>query len=193
MVENAFQIRSSAAAAVFSDSRRRRLILEFAKGPCSMSEMSAATGMPLSLLSYHVRRLQGLGLLRFVRAQARGGRPIKFYEAVAKAFFVPADLASEPPSHEMTKALRTALDQAEIQSGGAGMLYFLDAERRPRMRRLAGATSRSAEFWRRLALTHDEARELAAEMEALLGRYGMRARASAKQYLVLCALAPWKD
>jgi DNA-binding transcriptional ArsR family regulator len=190
VVEDAFPIERPEAAAVFSDARRRRLILEFAKGPRTMTEMSAATGMQLSLLHYHVRRLQDLGLLRFVRAEARAGSAIKFYEAVAKAFFVPSHLARDRPSHGLTKELRAALERVEMESDQLGTLYFVDGDRGPRMRHIGGLAGSAAAHLRVLNLTDTKAAELADEMAALLARYEGATGTPMKAYLAVCAIAP---
>jgi DNA-binding transcriptional ArsR family regulator len=190
VAEAALQIDRPDAAAVFSDPRRRRLILEFAKGPKTMKEMSAATGMQLSLLNYHVRRLQELGLLRFVRAEPRAGAAIKFYEAVARAFFVPSYLASNRPSHQLTNELRAALERAEMESNHVGTLYFLDGERGPRIRHVGGLAGNAAAHLRVLRLTDAGALALAGDMATLLAKYEGDGGASAKPFLAVCALAP---
>ena len=190
MAEGAVQIDRPEVAAVFFDPRRRRLVLEFAKGPRTMKEMSAATGMQLSLLNYHVRRLQELGLVRFVRAEPRAGTPVKFYEAVAKAFFVPSYLAPTRPSHEVTRVLRTALERAEMESDHAGTLYFLDGERGPRIRHVDGLAGSAAVHLRVLQLTDASGRALAKEMAILLAKYERDGGTSAKPFLAVCAVAP---
>ncbi len=190
MAEDPFQVVRPDAAAVFSDGRGRRLILEFAKGPRSLMDMSAATGMQLSLLSYHVKRLQALGLLRLVRVEARAGSPIKYYEAVAKAFFVPSYLMADRPSRELIKELRTALEKAEMESDHAGALYFLDGDRGPRMRHVDGLASRAAAYLRVLNLSDEDALALAGEMSNLLTKYERDNGRSTRPFLTVCALAP---
>ena len=189
VIEDAFQIKEPDAAAVFFDARKRRLILEFARGPRNMQEMSAATGMQLSLLNYHVRRLQELGLLRLVRTKARAGSPIKFYEAVAKAFFVPSYLAPDRPSHYLTNELRAALERAELESDHLGTVYFVDGDRGLRMRHIGGLAGCAAAHLRILKLTDSKALELSRDMAALLAKYEGGTGTSLRPFLTVCAVA----
>lgn len=179
-------VRSKEAAAVFADGRRR-LVFELARGERSLKELSDVTGMSLPLLTYHVRRLVALGLAREQRKAPRAGRPVRLYRAVAAAFFVPAALAP-PPGERLTAELSAALDDTRRADADGGIYYFLDQER-PVMRRVAARNGPpTLDLWRMMTLSEADARDLAAELEAVIARYGDRTRG--KSYLVRAALAP---
>lgn len=183
---NAFTVRSEKAAAVFSD-QRRRLVFELARSERALKDLADATGMSLPLLTYHVRRLIALGLVREQRKTRRAGRPVRLYRAVAEAFFVPAALAP-PPDEHLSAELGTALAETRENHSDGGVYYFLD-QGRPVMRRAAARKGPPAlDLWRMAALSEADARELASEMERLLARYTGGARG--KTYLIRVAMAP---
>ncbi len=105
-------IRTAKAAAVFANPRRRRMVLVLAARDLSLSELSAATDMPLNLLHHHMRTLLELDLVRVCRVRARPGRPVKIYRAVAPSFFVPAELVGAPPGGAQSTRLRAALERS---------------------------------------------------------------------------------
>lgn len=183
---DAFTVRTEKAAAVFAD-QRRRLVFELARGERALKELADATGMSLPLLTYHVRRLVALGLVREQRKKPRAGRPVRLYRAVAAAFFVPAALAP-PPDEHLAAELGAALAETRQDDAGGGVYYFLD-QGRPIMRRVAAKKGPPAlDLWRMAALSEADARELASELEKLLARYGGGGRG--KPYLIRVAMAP---
>src|SRR5688500_17585725 len=91
----AFRIGSPDAAAVFLDPKRRRILVQFLGRERSMADVGRALAMPLNRLTHHVGTFLRLGLLMVVREQARAGRPIRFYRAVADSFLVPGALMRE--------------------------------------------------------------------------------------------------
>lgn len=183
---DAFIVRTEKAAAVFAD-QRRRLVFDLARGDRSLKDLADATGMSLPLLTYHVRRLVALGLVREQRMTRRAGRPVRRYRAVAAAFFVPAALAP-PPDEPLSAELSAALTEVRHGDSDGGVYYFLD-QGRPVMRRVAARKGPPAlDVWRMATLSDADARELAAEFEKLLARFGGGARG--KPYLIRAALAP---
>lgn len=183
---DAFVVRTEKAAAVFKD-HRRRLVLELVRGERSLKDLADITGMSLALLTYHVRRLVALGLVREHRKKPRAGRPVRMYRAVAPAFFVPAALAP-PPDAQLAADLTNALRDARQGDTDGGVYYFLDRGR-PAMRLAAGRKGPPAlDLWRMMTLSEAEARELTLELEKLLARFGGGTRG--KSYLVHAALAP---
>ena len=183
---NAFVVRTEKAAAVFTD-HRRRLVLELVRGERSLKNLADITGMSLALLTYHVRRLVALGLVREHRKKPRAGRPVRMYRAVAPAFFVPAALAP-PPDTQLAADFTNALRDARQGDTGGGVYYFLD-QGRPAMRLTAARKGPPVlDLWRMMTLSDAEARELTLELEKLLARFSGGTRG--KSYLVHAALAP---
>ncbi len=71
------------------DSERRNALGAFMHGACSITQAANRLGWPLKTVHDRVRTLESLGLLRVKHLEARQGRPIKHYEAIADGFFVP--------------------------------------------------------------------------------------------------------
>lgn len=154
-----------------------------------MKQLVAATGMEFNLLSYYLKRLCGMGLVRILREEPRNGRATKLYEAVAASFFVPSHLAAEHPFRSMALELQDCLDQAALRQARTGTMYSVDAKLGPRIQAIVRNDSSSSEHWRVLRLSESQARQLGHEMEALLTRYGTMSKASGGAWLAHCAVA----
>src|SRR5438270_7767765 len=87
-----FEITEPRAAAAFAAAPTRGILFALMKRDLSLSDLRSLSGMSLSLLHYHIKRLQNLGLVRETVAEPRAGRPIKFYRAVAHQFHVPGSV-----------------------------------------------------------------------------------------------------
>jgi hypothetical protein len=189
MVEVA-RIADSGAAAVFRSSRQRGILLALIDRERSLSELATATGAPLNLLHHHLQKLLRLGLVKIARTEKRAGAPIKHYRAVARSFFVPAELMGAEPGVELTSVLRERLEQS-LAGSIRGAMYSQD-ESGPRMRlvREAGRRPVASELWLRLRLSDKDAAALAEEIRQLLHRFHARRGSSRRSYLVHAALAP---
>jgi hypothetical protein len=147
-------------------------------------------GLPLARVHYHARRLAGLGLLRVVRSQKRGGRPIRIYRASASAYFVPLALLPARPQPELDDALRASLERDRAASS-AGLIVAAGAEGRITVRHVGGAGD-ALNVWLSLPLTAAQARTLREELRALLERFAAAATRgrSHRPYILHAALAP---
>jgi DNA-binding transcriptional ArsR family regulator len=178
-------------AAALVDPVRRRILTAFIGRERSLSEAAGALAMPLNRLAYHVGALVRLGLVRVEREQKRAGRPIRFYRAVADHFLVPAAALPRRPGAGLAAELRAALDGADQLAGGNDMVLTIDGGGRPIMTRHGAETAADAcEYWRVLTLSLSEAQALAAELGALLRRYGSKPGKGKRTYLAHAALAP---
>lgn len=183
-------IENERAAAAFSNTRVRALILHLVGDERSLTQLRPITGMGLSLLSYHVQKLLRLGLVKITREWARGGRPVKFYRATARSFFVSSHLCQVLPGDHLSIELRASLERARRSNQSEGMLYSYEPGVGPRMRRLTdGASANATEIWSVLKLSTGQAGKLAEEMRALIARYEA-GPGTGVGYLVHAALAP---
>lgn len=189
-MREAIKIDDPRAADVFRAARQRSILLSLLDEDRSLSELSRLTDTPLNLLHHHLRKLLRLGLVRMTHQKRRAGAPIKFYRAVARRFFVPAELMGALPDTELTARLRARLSES-LAGALDGVLFFSDAGR-PRMRlvKAAGARGAATEMWLELRLSSAEAALLAAELRALLHRFESRSKSSHRRWLVHAALAP---
>ena len=159
------------AAAAFGSAPTRAMIFELMKGERSLSELRDGLGMSLSLLHYHVGRLQQLGLVTVSAVKPRSGRAIKTYRAVATEFRVPGSVARRSTGIGLRDELSAAIEQAELRHP-TDTAYFLDGHGTPRMRRLQTARGSVAhQRWWRLRLTAPAAAELTREVSDLLAKY----------------------
>ncbi|PZA06259.1 MULTISPECIES: helix-turn-helix domain-containing protein [unclassified Meiothermus] len=90
------EIRNTLAARILADPDIAVYLKPFMRGPTTVK--AAAEEGKLSIQSMHYRVLQMLraGLLEVVGLEPRRGRPIKRYQAIARAFRVPLELV--PPA-----------------------------------------------------------------------------------------------
>lgn len=190
-LSSVMRVEAAEMAAVFLDPRRRRILTAFMGRESSLTEAAERLAMPLNGLAYHVGRLLELGLLRVAREQKRAGRPIRHYRAAADAFLIPAAAMGRGVGDGLTAELRAALDRAEPLAGASDLLVSLDEAGRPKLQRRGGTIDADAcEYWRVLALSAAEARQLNRELRTLLRRYEGAPGPGKAFYLAHAALAP---
>jgi hypothetical protein len=97
-------ITDPAAAAWLCDPCRAVFLYPFIGRERAAAEVAKAYGVALNTLGYRIKRMQALGLLTSTRQQAREGRPVRYYRAVADAFFVPMN------EHTPTNTLEKMVD-----------------------------------------------------------------------------------
>lgn len=167
----------------------------------SVAEAAAHQQRPLARVHYWVRRLHDGGLLTVASEQARAGRPIKRYRAVASRFRVPADLL--PIDHytrvmarlntEFIRSMTAASDMPNqdltISPGRSGDVSIDQADDAPSTRnRRALQTAMGG-----IHLTEAQAAEFWTELDALRTRLQEASDQSspdAQPYLVHLAMAP---
>ncbi len=185
------QIDSMKAAAMLEHPRSRQILLGVVQDARSLQELADLTGLSLSLLHYHVKRLQKFGLIWVARKDRRSGRPVKRYRAVARRFLVPGHLASRAGTAELGRKLLAGLERERARGISGGVAYFVDSDGVPRMVRLPMETERNAfEIWVTVFLTRQDVKELGRELRALFARYAQRNRNSARPTIGYCAFAP---
>ena len=178
------------AAAVFAEPARRHLLFAFIGRERTLSEVARDSGASLSLVHHHARRLVSLGLLIETGAISRAGRAMKTYTAAAETFVVPGELLDGGPGFGLRRELNQALEKLD-GGGEASWTFFRDEEGGMRMRRdlRSGAP---VELWRLMSLDPAALRELAAELEAVLNRFGRRpVSRAAKSHLVHAVAVRW--
>jgi DNA-binding transcriptional ArsR family regulator len=183
------RITGAKTASALANARQRFLVLRLAGRELSLQDLSELSGMSLSLLHYHIARLQKLGLVEVAKYEPRSGRSIKYYRATAQAFFVPAHLAPSTGKNDLMAALRAGLERS--RRDGDGVLYSTDEHGAPRMQIVQGKSKvPSAESWLVLHLSRANAQALSDELRSLLARYRERGSGREPHYLIHCALAP---
>ena len=167
-----YRVKDTRAAAVFVDPKSRRILLGFVPEPRSVGEAAAAFNMNLKSIHYHVRRLVELGLLSEVATRPRGGRPIKLYRAVAKAFYISGEVAPKLFGDDLSRELRDCIEQRSSRTD-IGIVFAASRRGSPRARAILGEQggATAIEMWRVLRLSKTEATSLRHDLLALLNEY----------------------
>ena len=203
------------AVGVFTNRKRLRMLEPFVGGECTVKAAAERANVPLNLMHYHAMKFLELGLLEVARLEARRGRAVKHYRAVADGFFLPYSNLPTATTEEhiaafdapMREALIRAIAASAHQLGGhqawgrrfaldergiLGMFTGPDPEEQ-RDFDIIGVllTDHAPAFWNSwdvLELEPNEAKAFQREVAALAHKY--RNRGGGGRYLVRFALAP---
>lgn len=171
-------------------------------------------------MTYRIRQMLELDLLRRTRRVARAGRPIQYYRSTADSVFAPMRLTSVATLRELFRRSRTDLEQ-ELETGGerAWMrmggtrswgthLYRPSPESSVNRDFVPEAMLAEGGFWAAvlaeasppvwdqrasLSLSASAAKRLQRELAAIVARYAGEGAAGAhgsRTYLVHLAMAP---
>ncbi len=187
-------VEAGAQAAALDHPLRSRLVMACTRRERSLGELAVAFDQPLPKLHYHLVRLVDCGLLQVSRTEARAGRPIRFYRAIAEAFQVSLEDIAEPVGEKLARELRQSLAE-QLNRRELSLLYYLDEAGKERVR-VVGPEGRprissAFEHWKVLRLTADQRIALAGEMTALINRYEAASPpAGGELFLIHAAFAP---
>lgn len=170
----------------------------------SVGEAAELLHLSLSKVHYWVRSLYDAGLLEVVAETRRKGRSIKRYQAIATEFVVPAEVL--PSGHfervmrrsnaEMTEALVAAAPEWVL--AGDFRIHASSPTRGTQDRVQRASADRGdvthQSMWM-VRISEEEARELAAALNALRDRWIARSKdeSDLTPYQVSVALAPMPD
>lgn len=189
-----FTIRDTRAAAVFTQSHLRRILLQFAGQARSIAEISAELAIDLKRLHHAVTKLHRLGLLEVVEERPRAGRKIKLYRCAGDSYFIPCDVTPVPFSHGLAKELQGAIAR-DVAANAEGMEFWLDTQGRVsgRMVPRRGAGMPPLDSWRILRLSASKASLLKQELTKVLDRFQNEAGVGGQVYLVHTGMAQRPD
>lgn len=193
LLSRPLRITNPQAAAIFTNSRMRRLLMQYAGEARSVSAVSQRMNMDLKQVHYCTRRLLNLKLLKVAQVLPRAGRPMKLYRTVADSFLVPDELMDVPSTQGLANELRSLL--ADGGDRGA-LLLTLGPAGEPRVQLEGTGDSRNPNFelWRILRLNRSDMLGLRADLEAVLRKYQQGSnRKGGKVFLVHCAAAMRTD
>lgn len=176
-------------AAALESPLRARLLMACTAEERSLSDLQRLSRQSLPKLHYHVTRLLDAGLLRVSREQARGGRPIRFFRAVAQSFLVPQEFLGELPGEAMAAELRNLL---QMSRGDVSLRYVSEcggALRMTLVRDDVGASPKATELWQVFKLSRQQRDALARELKDLFQRYA-KAEGGGESFLAHAAFAP---
>jgi hypothetical protein len=183
-------IRDARAAAVFTQSPMRRILLQFAARPRSIAEVAGELAIDLKQLHHAVTKLCRLGLIEVVEKRKRAGRAIKLYRCTGERYFIASAVAPQPFSRGLAMELQGAIAR-DAAAAIEGMEFWLDAQGRVSGRVIE---KRDAGFvpldsWRILRMSAAQAKLLKQELRDVLDRFQNEADARGEVYLVHTGMA----
>jgi DNA-binding transcriptional ArsR family regulator len=155
----------------------------------SLTDLQRLLGQTLPKLHYHVTRLLDAGLLQVSREQARGGRAIRFFRAVAERFVVPQELLGELPGEAMAAELRTLL---QMSRRDVSLRYGLDPRGNLRVTLVHDEKAqfpKAIELWQIFRLSRQQRDALANDLRELFERYA-KVEGGNETFLAHAAFAP---
>lgn len=189
-----FEVRDPHQASLIASPLRLRILLACALEERSLSHLHQELAIPLPKLHYHAKRLNAAGLLTISRVQARAGRAIRFYRAIASSFLVAQDALQTLPGDQWADRLRQALRDERHREPEQSLLYTAEAGGKVLARIVRNqppAPSRTLELWRTVRLDPGQRTSLARELRDLLERYAAAgSHDDGDLYLVHAAFAP---
>lgn len=114
----------------------------------SLTDLQRLSGQTLPKLHYHVTRLLDVQLLRVSREQARRGRPIRLFRAVAERFLVPQKFLGELPGEALAAELRNLL---QMSRGDVSLRYGSDSRGNLVVTLVRDETAFAPRLWERTA------------------------------------------
>jgi DNA-binding transcriptional ArsR family regulator len=193
-LSGALRIDDPGQAAAFENPLRCRLLVACAHEEVSLAQLEKRFGIPLPKLHYHMRRLLEANLVTISRSQARAGRAIRFYRAVAEKFLVPHAFLTDAPGENWATELRQLLRDENNRNDELSLLYVPAADGNLRVRLVRSehaGPARTFERWRLMKLNASQRMALAQELTDLIERYAaLGPSTGAEMYLVHSAFAP---
>lgn len=210
------RVESPDAARLLTDPESRRYLEPFLGQETPTGEAARRVGATIQVMHYWVGRLLELELVQVTRVEPRRGRAVKYYRAVADAFFVPFEVTPVETlevlltQHDewqqgrftrgLVEAFLKAVDEPlawgfKIRAGGARTLEWGregSLEACPLLEVMQQAWAPPVfTSWQILTLTHEEAGELQEILRSLWERYeGKPESKGGKAYALRLGLAP---
>jgi hypothetical protein len=187
-------------ATLLTDAQLRVFLLPFLGRVKSVSQVAAELGIKVNAMLYRVQQMLACGLLEPDHLEARGGRPIQYYRAVADVLFVPFTATvfetleaqikhGDQAQHQRFVRALAASRQQQMLEDGWGTLLSRDAGGNINVirARLNVSDPNSSDVnlnalsvpddglpmsvWSQIPLRPETARELAGRLQALLNEY----------------------
>ncbi len=199
-------VSNAKAAAFLSDPEHNGYFSPFLEREVTLSEVALELQVPLNKLHYWVTKMLELGIVHVTRIQKRAGRAVRYYSAVAPAFFVPFS-AIPAETFEAQLTLEDVSRQRRLSSAHARARGELPPHCGTLMARMDGANSgiriesfpkrRSNDLtfnvWLERTFRSEDARALLAELRALEEHYSSLPEpkpGQGQQFCLRLALAP---
>lgn len=171
---------------------RRRLLREL-RTPASASALAPRLGVTRQKLAYHLRVLEGQGLVRLVEERQRRGCTERLLRTSARALVVDPELLGELPAEETMS--RDRFSSAYLVAAAARLLGDVAVLRdgaEAAGKRLATVTQEAEIGFRSPAELRSFTEELADSVAALIGKYHVE-EDGGRPYRLLIGMHPRRD
>jgi predicted transcriptional regulator len=181
------------------------MLKPFMAGEVTVTQVAQTLNLDFRKSYSFVKRLERYGLIRMVRLEQRDGRPIRFYRASAKHFFVPISLVpidqvmqivnGEFEQRFAEQFVQTTWGDLGVDSGiqiwdtAHGISCLLVQKPHQVITPLSLEYSATYGMWHQWSLNFEDAKALQRELFALSEKYSQRKNGSQK-YLVRLAMTP---
>jgi DNA-binding transcriptional ArsR family regulator len=205
---SSFTVTDTKVAAFLNDTAKNKFVAPFIAKEKTLSQAAKIAGVKLNTMTYWVKKLLEMKLIRQTRIESRKGSSVRYYRSVADEIIVPVDLIPKE-SYEAVlleqmqplfeRLIRTNVRSALRQHPGGWNLHF---SRRPdgvvwREDKPDLAGGRRALLlpalndWYQPILTKEAAKNLEIELIELLERYqNLPSEKNSKRYIAHIALVP---
>ncbi len=200
-------INSSEAADILMNPKTLRQLEPFLAKPCTISQAAHETHEKANTVLARVKRFEKLELVKVIKEEKRGGRPIKHYQSTANIFFVPYEATTAETLEVMMQErdlyfaslLRRGVVQARTEDIGTwGTRIYKDQRGRLQIQTAVtpdkNYTMLDADrpavlsAWRdSVYLDYQDAKALQKEMFQLLQKYNQKE--GAQRYIVRLGMA----
>ncbi len=93
-MDKTFLIDNQAAADFLTDIDTRKLLAPFMLQERSLSEAAKILNLKLTSLSYHVKKMLKLDLVKVTKTEVRNGHKVKLYKSTSQEYLIPLEASS---------------------------------------------------------------------------------------------------
>ncbi|MEY4530251.1 MAG: hypothetical protein RLZZ156_972 [Deinococcota bacterium] len=208
-LDRGYHVQSAKAAKALSRPWVARLLTPFMIAPTSLSAASSELDVSMTALLYWVKQFLEFGILDIRFQKSRAGRPVRFYEAVAKKFIIPANLMPfdnvGASDLRWFSKLKAALEiEAPFLIDAGGLSIELASDHSLNMNRIQVNNSTFDPlaqdqpavlytFSENIMLDNQHAKEFQSKLWELFQQYRMQnITENSRRYIILLGLSPTK-
>lgn len=166
-IPEVFELTSLEQLRTLADALRMRVIDALTAKPMTVTQLGEYLAEAPAKMHYHVRELEGVGLVKLVETRPKSGILEKYYRAVAKSFRANDMLLRTQTSDETLSHIRDFLEWNVDNFVRSITTALRESTEKPVP--VAIGTS-SAQLW----VTPEEGKQFLTEMDALFNKYGVQ-------------------
>ena len=200
---DAHTVTSPRAIKALGNVEQARYLKPFFREALSLTQAAERLGTSVEALYRPVTRLEKLGLLRVVKTEPRGGRPVKYYRTPGPAFFIPASLVGLELGLKSERAWHRLLERSLLEwwlkgiassadwglhvvpsKVGDGDALTVSAGLPPQLPERNSGADPTHFDWYKVELTEEDSRAFKRALSDLTAEFRGRATAGETRYVV---------